>query len=94
MTAEGKPRPVEEIDADIAQVKKELEGARGTDCEVYSRIVGYYRDVRNWNKGKREEFKERKAFRLGEENGTPSCGNETAEGAHKQIDKQIGERKE
>ena len=94
MTAKGKPRAVEEIDADIAQAKKELEDVRGTDCEVYSRIVGYYRDVRNWNKGKREEFKERKAFRLGDANNTPSCGNETAEGAHKQIDKQIGEMKE
>lgn len=90
MTAEGKPRAVEEIDADIAQAKKELEDARGTDCEVYSRIVGYYRDVRNWNKGKREEFKERKAFQLGEASGAPSCGNETAEGAHKQT----GEMKE
>ena len=86
MTAEGKARPVEEIDADIAQVKKELEDVRGTDCEVYSRIVGYYRDVRNWNKGKREEFKERKVFRQQEVNDTPSCGNETAEGAHKQIE--------
>jgi ribonucleoside-triphosphate reductase len=29
---------------------------------VYSRIVGYYRSVRNWNKGKREEYGERKLF--------------------------------
>jgi len=28
--------------------------------EVYSRIVGYYRPVQNWNKGKQEEFKDRK----------------------------------
>lgn len=27
--------------------------------EVYSRIVGYYRPVQNWNKGKREEFSQR-----------------------------------
>jgi anaerobic ribonucleoside-triphosphate reductase len=31
----------------------------GKKCEVYSRVVGYYRPVQNWNKGKREEFKER-----------------------------------
>jgi len=31
-------------------------------CEVYSRIVGYYRPVKNWNKGKREEFKQRKTY--------------------------------
>ena len=32
------------------------------DTEVYSRIVGYYRPIQNWNKGKREEFKFRKEF--------------------------------
>jgi len=32
------------------------------DTEVYSRIVGYYRPVGNWNKGKREEFDLRVAF--------------------------------
>lgn len=25
-------------------------------CEIYSRIVGYYRPVRDWNLGKQEEF--------------------------------------
>lgn len=33
-------------------------------CEVYSRIVGYLRPVQQWNVGKREEFKERKEFKL------------------------------
>jgi anaerobic ribonucleoside-triphosphate reductase len=28
--------------------------------EIYSRVVGYYRPVANWNDGKKEEFKERK----------------------------------
>ncbi len=32
------------------------------ETEVYSRVVGYYRPVQNWNKGKKEEFKDRKAF--------------------------------
>ncbi len=27
--------------------------------EVYSRVVGYFRPVQNWNKGKVEEFGER-----------------------------------
>ncbi|MFH1225077.1 MAG: anaerobic ribonucleoside-triphosphate reductase [Candidatus Diapherotrites archaeon] len=31
----------------------------GKECEVYSRIVGYFRPVQNWNMGKREEFGER-----------------------------------
>lgn len=30
--------------------------------EVYSRVVGYYRPVQNWNKGKQEEFKDRLEF--------------------------------
>lgn len=33
--------------------------------EVYSRIVGYFRPVQHWNKGKKEEFKDRKEFSLG-----------------------------
>ena len=36
--------------------------ACGTKCEVYSRIVGYYRPLENWNIGKREEFKDRWEF--------------------------------
>jgi predicted nucleic acid-binding Zn ribbon protein len=33
------------------------------EIEVYSRVVGYLRPVAQWNKGKREEFKNRKLFR-------------------------------
>ena len=36
----------------------------GEECEVYSRVVGYYRPVKNWNKGKKQEFKERKTFKV------------------------------
>ncbi len=31
----------------------------GKATEVYSRVVGYYRPVRNWNVGKQEEFRQR-----------------------------------
>jgi ribonucleoside-triphosphate reductase len=34
----------------------------GADAEVYSRIVGYFRPVRLWNKGKKQEFKDRRTF--------------------------------
>ena len=34
----------------------------GETCEVYSRIVGYLRPVSNWNRGKQEEFKQRKNY--------------------------------
>ncbi len=32
--------------------------------EVYSRITGYYRPVKNWNIGKAQEFKERKVYNI------------------------------
>ncbi|KXA95027.1 hypothetical protein AKJ36_01630, partial [candidate division MSBL1 archaeon SCGC-AAA259I07] len=34
----------------------------GENCEVYSRVVGYYRPVQNWNDGKQEEFDQRETF--------------------------------
>ncbi len=30
--------------------------------EVYSRVVGYYRPVQNWNVGKKKEFSLRKSY--------------------------------
>lgn len=35
-------------------------------CEIYSRVCGYFRPVSNWNKGKQEEFKNRKTYKAGE----------------------------
>ncbi len=34
----------------------------GENAEVYSRITGYYRPVRNWNTGKAREFMERQVY--------------------------------
>ena len=36
----------------------------GAETEVYSRVVGYFRPVKSWNKGKKEEFRERKTFKV------------------------------
>ena len=33
-------------------------------CEVYSRVVGYIRPVNQWNFGKRQEYKERKEYKI------------------------------
>jgi ribonucleoside-triphosphate reductase len=30
--------------------------------EVYSRVCGFFRPVQQWNKGKKEEFKERREY--------------------------------
>lgn len=32
------------------------------ECEVYSRVVGYIRPVQGFNKGKLDEFKQRKTY--------------------------------
>ena len=34
----------------------------GKETEVYSRIVGYFRPVQNWNPGKKQEFSDRKEY--------------------------------
>ena len=34
----------------------------GEEAEIYSRITGYYRPVKNWNDGKAQEYKHRKAY--------------------------------
>lgn len=36
----------------------------GKECEVYTRVVGYYRPVKRFNKGKKEEYKERETFNI------------------------------
>jgi len=33
-------------------------------CEVYSRVVGYIRPVQQWHVGKKQEFKERKEYKV------------------------------
>jgi len=35
-------------------------------CEVYSRVVGWLTPVKNWNKGKRSEYQDRKTFKATE----------------------------
>lgn len=34
----------------------------GRETEVYSRITGYYRPLKNWNDGKQQEYKERREY--------------------------------
>ena len=36
----------------------------GAETEVYSRITGYYRPVKNWNAGKAQEFKDRRTYKV------------------------------
>ena len=48
-------------------------------CEVYSRIVGYFRPVENWNEGKKQEFSERVMFEVGRSNMTNKPMMQTCE---------------
>ena len=41
-----------------------MKNEKRVPVEVYSRVVGYFRAVNQWNKGKREEFSERREFSL------------------------------
>ncbi|WP_028973226.1 anaerobic ribonucleoside-triphosphate reductase [Spirochaeta cellobiosiphila] len=54
---------VETIDSQIEELQSQLSKVKGTQTEVYTRIVGYYRCVNNWNKGKRDEFNQRVTFK-------------------------------
>ncbi|MCD6549064.1 MAG: hypothetical protein J7K10_06330 [Thermodesulfobacterium sp.] len=45
-------------------MKEELKKVKIVPCEVYSRVVGYFRPVQNWNPGKQQEFKERKTVKI------------------------------
>lgn len=55
-------RSVHEIEKEQIELEKQLETIQGTATEVYTRIVGYYRSVNNWNRGKREEYDHRLLF--------------------------------
>jgi ribonucleoside-triphosphate reductase len=60
----GIMRSLEAIEKDLASAREALSHVEGMPAEVYSRIVGYYRSVRNWNRGKREEYGERRLFKI------------------------------
>ena len=57
---------IQQINNEISLLYTQLENLKGTPCDVYTRIVGYYRSVKNWNKGKREEYKQRLPFKTKE----------------------------
>lgn len=55
---------LKEIDSRLEELNTQLKDSQNRNTEVYSRIVGYYRSVKNWNKGKKEEFGIRKTFQV------------------------------
>lgn len=45
-------------------MEEDKKSERKVPVEVYSRVVGYFRPVQQWNKGKQEEFKDRKTYNV------------------------------
>jgi ribonucleoside-triphosphate reductase len=48
--------------------KRKVMAKCGAKCEVWSRPCGYFRPVESWNRGKKEEFKNRKVFKTPNQN--------------------------
>ena len=44
--------------------KQERCSVCNSETEVYARVVGYLRPVKQWNNGKQEEFRRRKTFKV------------------------------
>ncbi|MGC9319080.1 MAG: anaerobic ribonucleoside-triphosphate reductase [Armatimonadota bacterium] len=40
----------------------ELDESERTRCEIWTRVMGYYRPVSMWNAGKQSEYADRRAF--------------------------------
>jgi ribonucleoside-triphosphate reductase len=61
-------RPLERCRKLHAECRESNQGEflMSTKCEerteVYSRVCGFFRPVQQWNKGKKEEFKERREY--------------------------------
>ena len=49
-------------------------------CEVFCRVVGYYRPISNWNEGKKAEFHDRVTFSTSNSAETPTpCAEDLIE---------------
>jgi anaerobic ribonucleoside-triphosphate reductase len=51
----------------IKLLEEQLQTLKGTECLIYSRVVGYFSPTNNWNKGKASEWKDRTPFNKIEE---------------------------
>ncbi len=78
---------ISEINKEIDTLRKELKNVRGTQTEIYARIVGYYRSVKNWNRGKKEEYNMRKEFNLSEKKAV--VGNNLPESVKGKTEKTL-----
>ncbi len=59
------------------QTKIELSDSERQPCEVWTRVMGYFRPVSEFNIGKKSEYAERKCF--SEKKATSKCFDIAAE---------------
>ena len=50
--------------SELTENVRTIGGVDRQECEVYSRVVGYLRPKSQWNKGKQEEYVDRKTFNV------------------------------
>lgn len=62
---------IKTLNKKIKELENKYKNVKGTQTGVFCRITGYYRNVdpndpknNNWNKGKTEEYRNRKMFDL------------------------------
>jgi len=55
---------MEKIAEEIKELEQQLRDYILQECEVYSRCVGYFRPIKQWNDGKKEEWSARKLYVL------------------------------
>lgn len=48
---------------DNTEIKKKIKICN-EKTEIYSRVCGFFRPIKNYNKGKAQEFKERRTYSL------------------------------
>lgn len=66
-----KAKSIQYYNNKIKKLQEKLKNIKGKPTEVYTRIVGYHRNVANWNKGKKEEWQDRVEFKHKQEHLIP-----------------------
>ena len=46
-----------------------INGIKRQECEIFSRVVGYFRGVTNWNVGAKAQYDNRKTYVIEGKNG-------------------------
>lgn len=60
------PPDTTELTCFISSEEFEMATKCDAKTEVYSRVCGFFRPVQQWNKGKKEEFKDRQEYLVGQ----------------------------